>query len=104
MRHHLTDPHAASAPAGVVIFNCALFRIFGSIDMGATLGWVDDYDAASVVATALHCRTKHGHAFTSAYCLPHYNSEISSVEAAEKAYVKVSFDVRHGKRASTIHV
>lgn len=50
------------------------------------------YDADQIIEAAKTCRESADdgyHAFTAAYCLPHYNSETSSTESAERAYIKV---------------
>ena len=89
MREHFTI-HAAHATAGVTVFNCALFRIFGTTQMAARVGWTSTpYNAEAVELAALECRNEHGHAFTPAYCLPAYNSEISSAESAKRTYERV---------------
>ena len=88
MRQHFTA-NAATASAGVAVFNCALFRMFGTCELAATVGWTTSYDAAAVVRAALDCRRQHGHAFTSAYCLPNHNAEVRTEAGAERAYEKL---------------
>ena len=89
MREHFTR-HAASSSAGVTVFNCALFRIFGTTHLASRAGWTfSDYDARAVERAAQECRREHGHAFTSAYCLVAHNSEIASEESAQRAYERV---------------
>ena len=69
MREHFT-PRAATSSAGTTVFNCALFRCFGTTAMGEAVGWIDgEYDAEAVVRAAQACRAAHGHAFTPA-CTP----------------------------------
>ena len=89
MREHFT-PRAATSSAGTTVFNCALFRCFGTTAMGEAVGWSDgEYDAEAVVRAAQACRAEHGHAFTPAYCLPRFNSEITSADAARRTYESV---------------
>ena len=42
--------------------------------------------ACDVLLAAHACRSEHGHAFTSAYCLPAHNAEVSSEASAQRAY------------------
>lgn len=51
MRRSWTGPNADGKSAGEVIFNCALFRYFGSTDFGERLRWVGDDWHPEEVAT-----------------------------------------------------
>ena len=90
MREHMYAIHAPSASAGLTVFNAALFRIFGTVNFASLVGWTAaSYDADELVRLALDCRQTHGHAFTSAYCLPFYNAEISGEASAQRVYERV---------------
>lgn len=92
MRLHWTGPNAASADVGETIFNCALFRYFGTPELAARLTWVKDtWCPSEVVHQALQLRATGHHAFTRAYCKPHYNSESTDAKQGFKAYEKICF-------------
>ena len=89
MREHFTGVHASTSSAGITVFNCALFRIFGTVELATMAGWTHAYDAYALERIAHTCRAEHGHAFTSAYCLPLHNAEVNSVASAQRAYERV---------------
>jgi len=89
MREHLTGPHSPSSDPGLVIFNCSLFRMFGSISMGETLGWQREFDAQAIIQAAVECRAAYGHAFTISYCLPRYQAEGKNEASAMRIYTHI---------------
>jgi hypothetical protein len=92
MRLHWTGPNAAAADIGETIFNCALFRYFGTPELAAQLTWVRDaWRPGEVVRAALQLRARGKHAFTRAYCKPHYNSESTDAGQGFKVYEKICF-------------
>jgi len=92
MRLHWTGPNAANADVGETIFNCALFRYFGTPELAARLTWVRDaWCPGEVVLQAVKLRATGHHAFTRAYCKPHYNSESTDAKQGFKAYEKICF-------------
>ena len=88
MREHWTGPNGDSATAGEVVFNCALFRHFGTVAFAQQIGWVCDFCPEACVRAAVAARRACGHAFTRAYCLPSFNAEIKSEENARREYEK----------------
>lgn len=88
MRQHWTGPNADRASAGEVVFNCALFRQFGTIAFAQQMGWVRNFSHVACVNAAVTARRTCGHAFTRAYCLPSFNAEIKSEESARREYEK----------------
>mmetsp|Transcript_34461 Transcript_34461/g.120301 ORF Transcript_34461/g.120301 Transcript_34461/m.120301 type:complete len:462 (-) Transcript_34461:831-2216(-) len=77
LRLNRTAPFA-DAPVGVVLLNCALFRIFGTVAFSIEVGWirsVDDYSSTHCVAAAARVWASGRHAFTRAYCRPRFNAE-----------------------------
>ena len=45
MRRHFTGPNVTKdTDPGLVLFNCALFRYFGSIKYAERMGWVGNRD------------------------------------------------------------
>ena len=90
MRENFTNVHAPAASAGETVFNCALFRLFGTTALASLAGWTTSaYDAEALERVAHACRAEHGHAFTPAYCLPFHNSEVSGAASAQRAYERV---------------
>jgi len=79
------------ADAGQTIFNCALFRYFGTVAMGQRLQWVSSsFDPEDVLRLAVEVRASGLHVFTPAYCKPHFNSE-GNFEQAVSVYEKVCY-------------
>src|SRR5271155_3462077 len=48
MREHWTGPNERSG-SGEIIFNCALFRYFGTSEFAAAIGWQNHWDEANVI-------------------------------------------------------
>ena len=69
MREHWTRPNE-QRPAGEIIFNCALFRYFGTWEFAEALGWQRRWHPEQVVALA-RVRSNRGlRVFTGAYIVP----------------------------------
>lgn len=69
MRVHWTKPNEKQ-PYGDIIFNCALFRYFGTIEFAEAVGWQRDWDPVAVIDLA-HRRSSAGlRVFTGAYIIP----------------------------------
>lgn len=69
MREHWTGPNK-QRPAGEIIFNCALFRYFGTWEFAEAVGWQRDWEPQKVIRTAKE-RTRQGQrVFTGAYIIP----------------------------------
>lgn len=69
MREHWTKPNE-HRPAGEIIFNCALFRYFGTSDFAAALGWQQSWSASRIIALARERSIKRLRVFTGAYIIP----------------------------------
>lgn len=69
MRRHWTGPHE-NRPAGEIIFNCALFRYFGTMEFAAAVGWQDAYDPEKVIEAAERRHRAGLRVFTAAYIIP----------------------------------
>lgn len=69
MRKHWTGPHE-NRPAGEIIFNCALFRYFGTTEFAAAVGWQEKFDAEAVVRVAGDRQRRGQKIFTGAYIIP----------------------------------
>ena len=80
MRENLTKPHADSDPS-LLIYNCAVFRLFGTVCMSQCCGWQTTYNPRALINAALGCRAQHGAAFTDAYCAPNQSSEATAAQA-----------------------
>ena len=69
MRENWTHPHE-NRPAGEIIFNCALFRYFGTTEFANAIGWQSDWDASYVAAIARERKRNRLRVFTGAYIIP----------------------------------
>jgi hypothetical protein len=69
MRKHWTEPNEDAAP-GEIIFNCALFRYFGTIDFADALGWQTQFKAEKIIETVSELRLNKRRVFTGAYIIP----------------------------------
>ena len=77
LRSTWTAAHADAAPA-TVLFNCALFRAFGTVALAEVVGWTREpraFSADAAVAAAERVWRGGRHAYTRAYCRPRFNSE-----------------------------
>ena len=69
MRSHWTGPHG-NRPAGEIIFNCALFRYFGTAEFAEALGWQETWNPDHCVALAKERSASGLRVFTGAYIIP----------------------------------
>jgi len=91
MREHWTGPNVGTSDFGTVIFNCAMFRYFGTTALGERLTWAGaSFVPGDVVRAAVSVRRTGTHAFTRAYCRPHFNSEVTSPGQGAKCYQKIA--------------
>lgn len=69
MREYWTGPNE-KRPAGEIIFNCALFRYFGTWEFAEALGWQREWQPEIAIALAAR-RSREGlRVFTGAYIIP----------------------------------
>jgi len=57
-------------PAPEIVFNCALFRYFGTVEFGAAIGWQTQWLPKMVAQTAATMMACGQNAFTGAYIIP----------------------------------
>jgi 5-hmdU DNA kinase, helical domain len=69
MRKNWTGPHE-NAPSGEIIFNCALFRYFGTAEFAAAVGWQTSYNPEYVIEIARRRHQNGLPVFTGAYIIP----------------------------------
>lgn len=69
MRKHWTGQNLY-ASSGEIIFNCALFRYFGTIQFASAVGWQSRWDPASIVSSAELQIRRGEKIFTGAYIIP----------------------------------
>ena len=77
LRAHWTTEHA-NADAATVLFNCGVFRVFGTVAFAKQTGWTSDvsaWDPRMERSNAVACWEAGIHAFTSAYNRVRYNAE-----------------------------
>lgn len=83
MRANWTGPNA-NRPAAEIIFNCGLFRYFGTAEFAEVLGWQHRYDPDRIIAVAEMQRQLGGKVFTGAYIIPSVGSRSAKHEAVAK--------------------
>ena len=91
LRAHWTSAHS-DADAATVLFNCGVFRTFGTVAFAEALGWthsLKDWDAGKARAAAVACWRGGRHAFTRAYCRPRFNAERRRGDAGARPPVDV---------------
>ena len=79
LRAHWTAKHA-NADAATVLFNCGVFRVFGTVVFAEQTGWTADvsaWDQSMERCNAVACWEAGIHAFTSAYNRVRFNAERS---------------------------
>lgn len=69
MRRHWTGPNFAR-PHGEIIFNCALFRYFGTSEFAEAVGWQSSWAPHRVVKLASDRHALGERVFTGAYIIP----------------------------------
>jgi len=68
MREHLTRPNS-NASIEETLFNCCVFRMFGTMEMGAALGWIKQWDPEYVKSLARGRLSMGLKVFTGAYII-----------------------------------
>jgi len=79
LRAHWTAKHG-NADAATVLFNCGVFRVFGTVAFAEQTGWTADMSAWNAFlerCNAVACWNAGNHAFTSAYNRVRFNAERS---------------------------
>jgi hypothetical protein len=69
MREHWTGPNE-HRPAGEIIFNCGLFRYFGTWEFAEDLGWQQQWRPTDVIELARRRSLEGRRVFTGAYIIP----------------------------------
>jgi len=69
MRWNWTRPNE-NRPHGEIIFNCALFRYFGTSEFAGAVGWQTDWNASSIIDIAARRIVAKERVFTGAYIIP----------------------------------
>ncbi len=80
MRAHWTTPNS-HRPAGEIIFNCALFRYFGTSEFAAAVGWQTAWDPDRCIRVASERKASNKRVFTGAYIVPTLGHRGPKVEA-----------------------
>jgi hypothetical protein len=68
MRQNWTNPNR-EAPLNVQLFNCALFRYFGTVEFAKEVGWQPTFDANHIKLTAAQMLHEGKKVFTGAYVI-----------------------------------
>lgn len=69
MRTNWTRPNE-HRPPGEILFNCALFRYFGTVEFAAAVGWQQSWAPDDVAAAAASHAQQGRKVFTGAYIIP----------------------------------
>lgn len=69
LRQRFYDKYGATATAAQVLFNCATYRYFGTVDLAQAVGWQTSFSAAHVIRQAETVRKHGGKVFTGAYMI-----------------------------------
>ncbi|CAN0457741.1 unnamed protein product, partial [Ectocarpus fasciculatus] len=69
MREHWTRPND-NRPAGEIIFNCALFRYFGTMEFAEAIDWQSEWSPSRVIRIAQERSMNGERVFTGAYIIP----------------------------------
>jgi hypothetical protein len=69
MRHNWTGPNERR-PAGEIIFNCALFRYFGTWEFAEAVGWQRRWEPRELISIARRRSALGQRVFTGAYIIP----------------------------------
>jgi hypothetical protein len=78
MRENITNPHIDDPPE-LMIFNCALFRMVGTIEYSQAIGgWQDHFDPDKLIAVGEQLHAAGKPVFTAAYIVSGTNSGIGN--------------------------
>ncbi|RYG98843.1 MAG: hypothetical protein EON58_05890 [Alphaproteobacteria bacterium] len=69
MRQNWTGPNE-DRPRGEILFNCALFRYFGTLEFARALGWQRSWEPTTVIKLARERQLNGERVFTGAYIVP----------------------------------
>lgn len=69
MRLNWTGPNT-DRPLGEILFNCALFRYFGTMEFAEALGWQQAWKPNAVIEIARERQIRGARVFTGAYIIP----------------------------------
>ncbi len=69
MRQNWTRPNE-NRPHGEIIFNCALFRYFGTVEFAKAVGWQTNWRREAVIDVAARRIAEKQRVFTGAYIIP----------------------------------
>jgi len=81
LRENWGKKYAQASPT-IILLNCAIFRVFGTIAFAQQIGWTHELNAnisvlsEQLVQAATQVWYRGLHAFTRAYCRPRFNSEV----------------------------
>lgn len=83
MRSAWTNPNQGR-PAGEIIFNCALFRYFGTTEFADAIGWQRDWNPHRCITIAEDRRARKQRVFTGAYIIPTLGHRGPKAEAVSR--------------------
>ncbi len=95
MREHWTGPNERR-PAGEIIFNCALFRYFGTWEFAEALGWQRQWQPKAVVKLARERSSQGLRVFTGAYIIPTLGFRGAKSEAVAHHVLTPLWEAREG--------
>jgi len=93
MRENWTKPNE-TRPFGEIVFNCALFRYFGTVEFAEALGWRRKWNPEDVVDLAARRMSRGERVFTGAYIIPTLGYRGPKAEAVARHILSPLWQVR----------
>jgi len=87
-------PHYEADPA-VQLFNCGVFRYFGTIEFAEDLGWQDKFDPDYIIGTADERMKYKKKVFTGAYVITNQGIARPKQEVVTEIFLKGLWESRH---------
>ena len=94
MRQHWTEPND-NRPSGEIIFNCALFRYFGTTEFAQAVGWLVEWSPERVAEIAAERSAAGLRVFTGAYIIPTLGHRGPKYEAVCNLILSPLWNVRN---------
>jgi len=94
MRNKLTKPNDAR-PLEEILFNCCVFRLFGTMEMGKVLGWIKTWKPNQVKRLAKERLQKGEKVFTGAYIITNGGISAPKYEVVVDRYLTPIWEQRN---------
>lgn len=94
MREHWTRIND-NGPWGEIIFNCAVFRYFGTVEFAQSIGWIREWQPFEILEIAEARRRRGERVFTGAYIIPTLGLRGSKARAVIFGVLSPLWDARN---------